>query len=102
MTDTIWAATVKVDGSIEFLTEKPTYKVLSDAVGGYIESVYCDAGDVLYVNEEGLLVGLERNVPAMLIAQHPHLVGDAILVGPLDDEGEHLPLTAAAVRLLKS
>jgi len=98
--DTIYGATITARGDMTLLTEPVVYQTMSDAVGGYIEGVGCPNGDVLYVNEEGLLIGLERNIGAMLLAQHPHLVGDAIMVGPVDDEGEHLPLTAAAVKFL--
>jgi len=100
--ETIYGAKIPTSGEVEFLTDPVVYKTMSDAVGGYIEPVGCPNGDVLYVNEEGLLCGLDRNVGAMLVGQHPHLVGDAIVVGPLDDEGEHLPLTAALVKFLKS
>jgi len=99
--DTIWAATINTEGTIEFLTEKPTYEVLRDAVGGYIAPVTCPHGDTVYVHDEGLLMGLDPNMGAMLVSQYPLLVGDAIVCGPLDDEGDHLPLTAPVVQFLR-
>lgn len=100
--ETIHGATITTEGEITLLTEPVEYQTMRDAVGGLIEPVECPNGDHLYVNEEGLLIGLERNIGAMLLAQHPHLVGDAIMVGPLDAKGDHLPLTAAAVKFLTS
>jgi hypothetical protein len=98
----IWAATITVDGDIEFLTTKPGYPVLRDAVGGLIAPVGCPHGDTVYVNDEGLLMGLYPNMGAMLVSQYPGpLVGDAIVCGPLDDEGDHLPLSAPVVAFLR-
>jgi hypothetical protein len=100
--DTIWAATINTEGDIAFLTEKPEYRVLSDAVGGLIAPVAAPHGDTVYVNDEGLLMGLDPNMGAMLVAQYPGpLVGDAIVCGPLDDEGDHLPLSAPVVQFLR-
>ena len=51
--DTIWAATITTEGEIAMLTEKPTYEVLRDAVGGMIAPVTAPHGDTVYVNDEG-------------------------------------------------
>lgn len=103
MTETIWAATISTEGDIDFLTEKPEYPALRDAVGGLIAPVDCPHGDTVYVNDEGLLMGLYLNMGAMLVSQYPGpLVGDAIICGPLDGEGDHLPLSAPVVRFLRS
>ncbi len=102
MTDTVWAASITTDGDIALLTEKPDYPTLSRAVGGLIAPVNCPHGDTVYVNDEGLLQGLALNMGAMLVAEHEHLVGDAIVCGPLDDEGDHLPLSAPVVKFLRS
>jgi len=96
--DEIWAAKIDLDGSIVLLHEKPTYEVLRDAVGGLIAPVQCPNGDVIYVDDEGLLKGLDPNRLAMILSRYPGLlVGPAIMVGPLDQEGDHLPLTSAAM-----
>jgi len=91
-----------ISDEITLLHEPVDYQTMSDAVGGLIEPVECPNGDWLYVNEEGLLLGLYRNTAAMLVAMHPHLVGPAIVVGPLDEEGGHtLPLSDALVKFLQ-
>ncbi len=101
METTIWAATITAEGEIAFLDAKPSYEVLREAVGGLIAPVDCPHGDTVYVNDEGLLMGLPANFGAMLVSQYPGpLVGDAIVCGPLDGNGDHLPLSAPVVRFL--
>ena len=54
---------------------------LQAAVGGYIEMVFAGPGlvdQVLVVNEEGLLQGLDLNPTASTLAGQP-IVGDAVL-----------------------
>jgi len=53
-------------------TEEAELKALQEAVGGYIEGVYID-GDLAYVNEEGLILGLPYN------EHFPWLVGNVVI-----------------------
>ena len=76
-----------------------TYEEMVDCVGGYIEGVYLD-GATAYVNEEGKLQGLRKNMAATDLA-HAHnaihgddwIAGNMLIVGNSDDEGEMTSLT---------
>ena len=76
------------------------------AVGGWIEPVTLKDGSTLYVNEEGALTGLPFNSIATDVAGlggRPDLllrgiVGDVLLVGPVDAAGETLGVTAQGRR----
>ena len=103
MTETIWAAVITADAEVSFLTEQATYQTMRDAVGGCIAPVGCPHGDTVYVHDEGLLIGLPVNLAAMLVAQYPGpLVGDAIVCGPVDSDGDHLPLSGPALRFIRT
>ena len=57
-------------------------EAMQKAVGGYIEAISLDDGNVIILNEEGKLMGLEGN----------RALGDDILVGPFfiaGSDGEH-------------
>jgi hypothetical protein len=62
-----------------------------DAVGGWIEIIRLNNA-VAYVNEEGLIHGLPRNLPAsafsILSDRSPVIVGNMIIVGTGNDEGD--------------
>lgn len=75
------------------------YDKMVSIVGGYIEAVYLD-GATAYVNEEGKLLGLPKNIWATNLAHAHHAVyaddyiaGNMLIVGNSDDEGEMTPLT---------
>lgn len=81
------------------------YAILSDAVGGYIECVTMhlhdrDGVDVIasmWVNEEGKLDGLPHNELATRIFTSQfhtldRIVGDVIITGGADEEGDALGL----------
>tara|TARA_R110000822_G_scaffold328_4_gene1389 strand:- start:1529 stop:1870 length:342 start_codon:yes stop_codon:yes gene_type:complete len=76
-----------------------SYKEMVECVGGYIEGVYLD-GATAYVNEEGKLQGLHKNMFATDLA-HAHnaiygddyIAGNMLIVGNCDDEGETMTLT---------
>lgn len=102
METTIWAATVTTEGEVFFHTTAPSLREKQAVVGGLIAPVMCPHGDTVYVNDEGLLMGLDANMGAMLVTlSRSTLVGDAIVCGPLDDEGEHLPLSAPVLKFLR-
>ncbi len=81
---------------VEFEFRK-SYQLLSDAVGGMIECVGLKDAD-LWCNENGIAEGLELNMIASAIyseafnASNP-ILGNVIITGSVDAEGETLGLT---------
>jgi hypothetical protein len=68
---------IKSDGTMVDYHQPIGLTAKQEAVGGYIEMVIADNGDVLYVNEEGLLMDLPYNPRASAIANR-HIVGDVL------------------------
>ena len=74
-----------------------SYQILSDAVGGMIECVSLKDAD-LWCNENGIAEGLDLNMIASAIysnafgAGNP-VLGNVIITGSVDAEGETLGLT---------
>lgn len=69
--------------------DRPTLKELQAAVGGYIEPVdrFLPEGTVAYANEEGLLVGLDRNPKATERVKWPYpIVGPVVICEGFDPE----------------
>lgn len=85
-----------------------SYETLSNAVGGMIEAVTLPSGITLWVNEEGKLNGLPVNKVATNLMtrafgqQFDILVGNVIVTGGADDEGETLGLTDEQLEMLIS
>ena len=82
-----------------------SYATLSRAVGGMIEAVTLPSGLTLWVNEEGKLDGLPVNEYATRLFVSAFgavdvIVGNAIITGGADDEGETLGLTDEEVSIL--
>ena len=81
------------------LPEPITYNEMVEVVHGYIEAVYFD-GATAFVNEEGKLQGLPKNMTATALA-HAHnaiygddwIAGNMLIVGNSDDKGEMTTLT---------
>ncbi len=68
------------------------YEALRKAVGWYIEGVRTQLpGAMMYVNEEGLILGLEINRAASMFAGQP-IVGPAVLTGLVDANGDNVSL----------
>ena len=93
------AVIISTDGHksvVEFEIGK-SYELLSNAVGGMIECVRLKDAD-LWCNENGIAEGLELNMIASAIyseafnASNP-ILGNVIITGSVDDEGETLGLT---------
>ena len=97
---------ITTDGRKELLQfEDPTaeYHILSTAVGGFIEMVPSVFEDHhIYLNEEGKLKGLTVNGLATELARglsvFDMIVGDVVIAGPLDDEGNHDSVTSAVIK----
>ena len=74
-----------------------SYQTLSDAVGGMIECVGLKDADV-WCNENGIAEGLPLNMIASAIYSDAFnssnaILGNVIITGSCDDEGETLGLT---------
>jgi hypothetical protein len=81
------ALIIRANGNIE-VVPNTGLSCLQEAVGGYIEPVYLGRVAIMYVNEEGLLIGdIAPNLTATKIALqynpglcHP-ILGDVIICG---------------------
>lgn len=83
------ALLIKTTGEVEVTTvpEENGYQVLNELCGGWIDCVRNE--DIVgYVNDEGLLIGLDANVLASVLFGRP-LVGDVVVLGALSEEGEY-------------
>lgn len=86
---------VTTDGQInilEFEKDESSYKVLSGAVGGYIERVSFERDLCMYINEEGKYNGSQFNPLAQKVWERyfgrtDMMMGNVIFVGGVDSEG---------------
>lgn len=80
--------------------------VLQDAVDGYVQAIDLTPTMTMWCNEEGKLDGLPNNAIATAIFQEKFgavdiIVGNAVITGGVDDEGETIGLTAEQVEKLE-
>jgi len=80
----IYRVTGVVD-KVPYPEREKRLKFLHEAVGGYIEGVALRGGKYMYVNEEGLMLGLDPNYKASKLAGIP-IVGNAVVLSA--DEAE--------------
>ena len=95
----ITAIRVNTDFTTEILDlEAESYEQLRDAVGGLIQAVDLREDLTLWCNEEGKLInGMEPNIIGTHLWEKSFgmtdiIMGDIVLTGPSDEEGETLPL----------
>jgi hypothetical protein len=99
------ALVVTTDGQFEVIDEI-SLKTLQAKVGGWVQAVDLTETLTLWANEEGKLVGLPVNGFATELwesrfgAGTDIIVGDIVLTGGTDDEGETLSLTDNQVEAL--
>lgn len=96
------AITISTTGEkalVEF-TEETSYDTIRNAVGGYIECICLPSskGIEMWVNEEGKLLNLDQNPTGTALWNDNYdaldvTVGNIIITGGTDDEGETLGLT---------
>jgi hypothetical protein len=93
---------------IDLVADSNELLTLQMAVGGLIEAKTLESGYTLIMNEEGKLQGLPVNSRAteIWLANFPNfpdvILGDVVIAGGYDDEGEQLGLDSDyANRLLK-
>ena len=87
------------------LNYEDTLITLQSVVDGYVQAVDLTADVTLWCNEEGKMNGLPRNVIATSLwidqfGETDIIVGNVVLTGGSDDEGEILPLTVEALERL--
>ena len=92
------ALIIKTDGSVQSIelgsTSSEEYKVLSGAVGGYIQQVPLDdSGMSIWCHEEGKMIGLPYNHGATKVWRRfwgptNVMVGDCVVTGDIDWSSE--------------
>lgn len=95
------ALVIKTTGSREIVEFEVgnSYDTIKNAVGGWIECVHLPSfGADLWVNEEGKLLSLDHNAFGSVLwaKEYGHtdfIVGDIIITGGVDEEGETLGIT---------
>ena len=87
----------KVGELVQEVDLENKYETLRDAVGGYIEAVYLEHGVVLWVNEEGKIIGLPNNFSI----GNTSVEGDVIFTAD-NGAGENEALTDEQVKYIKS
>lgn len=83
---------------------------LQKAVGGYVQAVDLCEGVTMWCNEEGKMMSLPHNpfgqafwetaFPVSEFGRTDYIVGDIVLTGGADDEGDTLGLTTEEIELL--
>jgi hypothetical protein len=98
------AVLIRPGGNTEpLMIHEPTeLEQLQAAVGGYIQMVPTSINLTAFCNEDGKSKGLPYNDLAQavfggLLTPYDHLVGNVVVMGPVDEEGETLGLTPAQV-----
>ena len=85
------AAHIRTDGTIVSV-DLNGLEGMQQAVGGYLEAVSGN-GWHAYVNEEGVIRGRRPNPVACDILGRRGLVGDVIIFGGIDEDGQEISLT---------
>jgi len=99
------AVLIKAEGEWETIETQGTYEEICEAVGGYIEYSRLKNIGSMYVNEEGKLLNLPVNMIATTVFSQINnwvdvIVGDAIVFGPIDENGNETPVTQEFIDLL--
>lgn len=83
-------------------------QTLQTAVGGWVQAIDLASDLSMWCNEEGKLTGLPHNPYAQFMwdevfgAHTDYLVGDIVLTGGTDSEGETIGLTQEQVDIIKA
>jgi hypothetical protein len=83
---------------------------LQTAVGGYVQAIDLCEGVTMWCNEEGKMMSLPHNpfgqafwetaFPVSEFGRTDYIVGDIVLTGGADDEGDTLGLTSDEIEAL--
>jgi len=94
---------ISTDNRVEIQeVESIEYETLSTAVNGMIELVSINEDIDMWLNEEGKIIGLEPNIVATMLfykafSQFDIVMGDVIITGGSDDEGNTVGLSDASI-----
>jgi hypothetical protein len=93
------ALRIPVDGPCVLDNTKITLDYLKGCVGGYIEYVRTDIDGALIVcDEEGALKTKPLNIRATALCNaYTPIVGDVVLVGAADEDGNETPVPESVV-----
>jgi hypothetical protein len=92
---------------IELDLSSDSLNKLQTAVGGWVQAIDLASDLSMWCNEEGKLTGLPHNPYAQYMwdkvfgAHTDYLVGDIVLTGGTDSEGETIGLTQEQVDIMK-
>jgi hypothetical protein len=103
------ALQVKTTGEVtELDLSSDSLQTLQTAVGGWVQAIDLASDLSMWCNEEGKLTGLPHNPYAQFMwdkvfgAHTDYLVGDIVLTGGTDSEGETIGLTQEQVDIIKA
>jgi hypothetical protein len=103
------ALQVKTTGEVtELDLSSDSLQTLQTAVGGWVQAIDLASDLSMWCNEEGKLNSLPHNPYAQFMwdkvfgAHTDYLVGDIVLTGGTDSEGETIGLTQEQVDIIKS
>lgn len=103
------ALQVKTTGEVtELDLTSDSLQTLQTAVGGWVQAIDLASDLSMWCNEEGKLTGLPHNPYAQFMwdkvfgAHTDYLVGDIVLTGGTDDEGDTIGLTQEQVDIIKA
>lgn len=90
-----WAV-ITAAGKVAWHHGKPTTEELHDAVRGYLELAPSTPDMTAYANEDGERLGLPPNVHGTQFLGRSQLVilGDIVILGPPDSDGDDTAMTA--------
>lgn len=99
---------IDVEGNTEVLdldAVEGSLKVLQSAVGGWVEAVDLSETATLWCNEEGKIIGLERNEFGTLLTRGllqagDYIAGDIAITGGVDDEGDTVKLMQVSLYVI--
>ena len=99
-TKMVKAITITTDNTVTcFDMDENSLELLQKAVGGYVQAINLDDTLTLWCNEEGKMMNLPHNKKAQILWDNvfgsgtDYIVGDIVLTGGADDEGEIIGLT---------
>lgn len=103
------ALQVKTSGEVtELDLTSDSLTTLQTAVGGWVQAIDLASDLSMWCNEEGKLTGLPHNPYAQFMwdkvfgAHTDYIVGDIVLTGGTDSEGETIGLTQEQVDIIKA
>jgi hypothetical protein len=105
------AIQITTDGTLTELdldAPEGSLKVLQTAVGGYVQAIDLNPNVTMWVNEEGKLDGLPLNFHGTMFWAASYgfgtdqIVGDIVLTGGVDDEGDTLGLSPEAEEVIRT